>query len=155
MEPRKAPLPAWLIRVLKKPPHALLLPYKSRNPRSLIRILEPVEGAIGAAKFYLTLIKSRLECFACIARGSRYRVSWIESTVYDKLSGLRVRLRIPRGIIDSKVYWAPVWDGEFLKIDVEGFRCDVKVYCNSGLVLCGTQSGFGLKYLQQCLTLIE
>ena len=86
------------------------LPYRTRDPRSFRDIAE-------------RLLREKIDCGSYMLDCSLWRsinVEYVDRRVYDRLSGLRLRLRIPvlhlRGD-SSECRIEARWDGEWFRLE--------------------------------------
>jgi hypothetical protein len=99
------------------------LPYKSRNVKRLLERLKPKEIlSEGKEKLFIWGLEERGVKYYCLVKGQKYNIEFINIIVKDRLSGLRSRLRIPRGTVDGKVVWEARWTGEFLVVN--SLKCE-------------------------------
>ena len=89
------------------------LPYRSRNPEAYRDLAAQIAGRLIDCGAYL------LDCSRWCEAGVRY----IDRRVYDRLSGLKLRLRIPVIVFrssDGEVCSVEVkWDGEWFRLGCE------------------------------------
>ncbi len=86
------------------------LPYRARNPKAFEEVAEVLLREGGDCRGYT------LDC----SSWESVSVEYVEKRVYDRLSGLRLRLRIPVLVFRGEGGECRVearWDGEFFTID--------------------------------------
>lgn len=124
------------------------LPYKSRDPRRIIRMLEPKACDISGIRIYVWQYREGLSCYTCLYAGSLYESRLTKVRVRDSLSGLVEMLRAPIGLVDGNVVWEAKWSGsEFV---VDRLRC-MAVIASDGKVLCN-ENTFTLDEITLCFT---
>jgi len=91
------------------------LPYRARNPKAFEEIAERLlaEGADCRGR--------SIDC----SSWRRVRVEYVEKRVYDRLSGLRLRLRVPVLVFEDGGRECRVearWDGEFFTLECKALE---------------------------------
>ena len=100
--------------------HRVKLPYRSRNVRRLVKYLEPVR--VSNKEFFIWFIEGSDSDYYCLVAGKKYEVLFEERLENDTLSGLRLRLKIPTGVVDNKIVWSAKWVRSMYMVDK--INCD-------------------------------
>jgi len=104
------------------------LPYRARNVKKLVAYLEPVRPFDNV---FVWLVGRREGNYYCIVFGKDYKVVFEDKIKNDVLSGLKFKLKVPKGMVDDKVVWKARWIKSMFVVDE--IKCDHIAKSLSGL----------------------
>lgn len=95
------------------------LPYRTRNVKKLVMYLRPVKLL---NNIFVWNVEREGRGYYCVVFGENYRVVFEDRIESDVLSGLKFKLRIPKGMVDSKIVWEAKWIKSMFVVNE--VRCD-------------------------------